>query len=249
MNLAEFRRRLMTDPDSCRDERRSARLEGGERAELAEESDRFEAALGKALRVDPPPGLAEQVILRQSLEGGMATGSHRGRWRGLVALAAVLALAVALTTYTLVDSPGPHGSIDEHLAWHWQYDGPRALAMARSGPATSPDRVDQIMAELGLQLEPELAGQVRLTKFCPTPDGAGAHMILDSPDGPVTLFYMPRTQIASSPQTFELPDGMQAHALNVERGSIALIAATGADMPGLAREIARQLSFPPGMTL
>ena len=100
-----------------------------------------------------------------------------------------------------------------------------------------------------MQLEPELLDQVRLTKFCPTPDGAGAHIVLATASGPVTLYYMPRTRLPSSPASIPLEGGMEAVALNVERGSLAVIADAGTDTPELAREIARQLAFAPGMTI
>ena len=112
-----------------------------------------------------------------------------------------------------------------------------------------PNQVQHVLAEFGVQVEPALLDQVRMTKFCPTPDGAGAHIVLATASGPVTLYYMPRTRVPSSPARIQLDDGMEAVALNVERGSLAVIAESGVDTPELAREIARQLAFAPGMTI
>lgn len=91
--------------------------------------------------------------------------------------------------------------------------------------------------------------KVRLSKFCPTPDGAGAHAVLDTDEGPVTLFYMPRTRVPDAPYSVELPNGMEGWVFNLERGSMALVAEAGRDTPELASEIKRQLSFPPGINL
>ena len=132
---------------------------------------------------------------------------------------------------------------------HWQYDGPQVLAAAAGRVQADPDHVQRVLSEFGVQLEPELLDQVRLTKFCPTPDGAGAHIVLATASGPVTLYYMPRTRLPSSPASIPLEGGMEAVALNVERGSLAVIADAGTDTPELAREIARQLAFAPGMTI
>lgn len=249
MNLLEFKRRLMTDPGDRSPEMRRARASAEEFAEAARESDRFEALLQQALNVPVPHALAEDIILRQSLDKDARHSESRVRlWSQLAAVAAVLALAVALTTFMLL--PG-NSAVDvrQHVAWHWQHDGPQVLAASAGGLQADPDHVQLVLAEFGVELEPHLLAQVRLTKFCPTPDGAGAHIVLATEDGPVTLYYMPRTRLPSSPTSIPLEGGMEAVALNVERGSLAVIAEAGTDTPELARRIARQLAFAPGTTI
>lgn len=244
MNLLDFKRRLMTDPGERSREMRDARSAGEQFADAAQESDRFETVLRRALEVQVPPGLAEEIILRQSLENE----SRRRLWPQLTAVAAALAMAVAVATFMLF----PKNSmvdLQQHVAWHWQHDGPQVLAASAARLQADPDHVQQVLSELGVQIEPELLAQVRMTKFCPTPDGAGAHIVLATASGPVTLYYMPRTRLPSSPASIPLEGGMEAVALNVERGSLAVIAEAGMDTPELAREIARQLAFAPGMTI
>lgn len=248
MNLLEFKRRLMTNPRDRDAEMQQARLVGQDFAEAALESDRFEAVLQRALKVPVPPALAEDIIMHQSLESESPGNSSRRLWGPLAAVAAVLALAVALSTFMLI----PKNSIvelEQHIAWHWQYDGPEVLAASAGRLQADPDHVQKVLAELGVQLEPELLSQVRLTKFCPTPDGAGAHIVLATATGPVTLYYMPRTRLPTSPARMPLEDGMEAIAMNVERGSLALIARSGAATPELVGEISQQFAFAPGMTI
>lgn len=235
----------MTDPYDRGAEMRAARAAGGEFAAAAAASDRFEARLHRALNVPAPHGLAEHIILRNSLE----QDSSQSRWPRLAALAAVLALAVAVTTYTMMPGKTSMGELQQHLAWHWQHDGPQVLATSAGRAHADPSEAQQVLSEFGVQMEPGMLEQVRMTKFCPTPDGAGAHIVLDTDAGPVTLYYMPRTHIPSSPATIRLDDGMQAIAVNVERGSLALIAEPGVDAPELARQISRQLAFAPGMRI
>lgn len=245
MNLSEFKRRLMTDPADRSEEMRAARAAGGEFADAAEASDRFEARLHQALDVPVPHGLADSIILRQSL----AEDSRKPRWPQLTALAAALALAVAVTTFTMLPGKTSMNDLQAHLSWHWQHDGPQALAMSADRAQADPNQVRQVLSEFGVQLESEMLEQVRMTKFCPTPDGDGAHIVLSTESGPVTLYYMPRTRMRSSPARIRLDDGMQAVALNVERGSLALIAEPGVDAPELARRISSQLAFAPGVRI
>lgn len=246
MNLVEFKRRLMTDPTDRSPEMLEARAAGKEFAEAAAESDRFERMLRQALDVPAPQGLADQVILRQSLD---SEAPVRSSWPRLTAMAAAVALAVAVTV-AMITTTGDmisRADLEQHIVWHWQHDGAQFLEAA-TGQMQQAD-IEQIFSELGLQAGPELLDKVRFTKFCPTPDGAGAHIVLATDFGPVTIFYMPRTQIPGSLATVEIDDGMMAFARNVERGSIALIADAGIDIDALARDIAGRLSFAPGMTI
>jgi len=169
------------------------------------------------------------------------------RWAQWGSIAAVLAIAVAVTA--VVMNPATSlADLERHVAWHWQHDGPQVLAASMSGPE-DPDHVQEILSGFGVQLAPEILKQVRLSKYCPTPDGKGAHLVLDGPEGPVTVYYMPRTRLASSPATMSPAEGMQAVALNLERGSIALIAPEDIDLRALAAEIRRHFAVAPGTTI
>ncbi|MGB0515205.1 MAG: DUF3379 family protein, partial [Wenzhouxiangellaceae bacterium] len=218
-------------------------------------SEYFERALQRALDVPVPNALADRIILDQSMSGGSAG------WTRWMSMAAALALAVALTTFGLLERGPDHAmpavadgarptlaELERHIAWHWEHDGPMAVNAAFEQPDES-DHVQFIFSELGVQLEPELLSQVRLSKFCPTPNGDGVHAVLETDQGPVTVYFMPHTRIPTSPATIPLPNGQESLAINLERGSMALIAETGADMPELAREIVRQLTFAPGVTI
>jgi len=245
MNFLEFKRRLMTDPHARDPEMSAARRQGEEFADAAHESDQFEASLHDALNVPVPDKLAEDIILRQSMM--TETRSHRA-WPRYLAVAAALVLAVAVSTFYLVGPDAPEQDLGQHLAWHWEMDGVAALQASQTAPSDA-EHIRRIFGQFGVHLDHELLEKVRLSKFCPTPDGAGAHAVLDTDDGPVTLFYMPNTRVPDAPHAVELPDGMESWVFNVEHGSMALVAEIGVDKPALAREIQRQLHFPPGINL
>jgi len=244
MNLAEFRRKLMTDPHSRDPAFLAARKKDAEFARLAAESDALESQLRAALEVPVPENLAEDILLRQSME----SASSRRKMPVFLAAAAALVLSVGVSLFVLLDSevPGQH-DLAEYMAWHWELDGPRA--MSTSHHATDADQVRRVFGELGVHVEHALADSIRLAKFCPTPDGAGAHVVLETDEGPVTMFYMPRSQAPDAPRQVELPDGMVGWLINLERGSMALIAEADRDTRELADQIQRKLSFTPGMNL
>lgn len=245
MNLAEFKRKLMTDPHSRDPEFLAARENNEECARLAEESARFESRLKKALEVPVPDKLAEDILLAQSME----SSSSKHRMPVLLAMAAALLLAVGIGAFLMFDSEvsGQH-DLAEYLAWHWQLDGADAVATSLHRPSEA-EQIRRVFSDLGVHVEHELMESIRLAKFCPTPDGRGAHAVLETEDGPITLFYMPNSQAPDAPRKVSLPDGMEGWLINLERGSMALIAESGRNARDLADEIQRQLSFTPGVKL
>jgi hypothetical protein len=243
MNLLEFKRRLMTEPGDRSPEMRKARSQDADFAAAAAESEHFEHALKRALDVPTPPGLSDAIILRQSMQGQ----KRSMRWVQLGAVAAVLAIAFGVSQ-VIMDPATSAADLERHVVWHWKHDGPQVLSAALAGREDA-DHVQEILATFGVQIGPELLTQVRLTKYCPTPDGKGVHMVLDSPGGPVTVYYMPQTHLASSPVMMSLEDGMRAAAVNLERGSLTVLAGDGVDPASLAQEIARQMAIAPGTTI
>jgi hypothetical protein len=244
MNLLEFKRRLMTDPHSRDPEFVAARAKGGEFARAAAEADAFERQLHKALDVPMPKKLAENIILRQSME---PTSRLRSAPRYL-AVAAALVMAVAISTIIYLQPGTVHENLHEHLAWHWEMDGPATLALSERSPSDE-NHIRRVFSELGVHLDHELLANVRLTKFCPTPDGAGVHAVLATEDGPVTLFYMPRTSVPGSPRHVTLADGMEGWMVDLPQGSMALIAEAGRDTSALVEDVRSRLSFSPGLSL
>lgn len=242
-----LRRRLMTDPAGAQRAVEAARAEGGELASVVAECRAFEQGIDEALRVAPPHDLQQQLArVPFRADRRLSDGLSKTVW---LAMAASLVLAVAVSVFTLRDAPPTTNSrIAEHLAWHWDHDGPAALMAALEVPS-QPEQVQALLGAFGVQPSAELLNDVRLSKACPTPDGAGAHLVLATGDGPVTLYYMPRTTVPEAGEEHALADGMRAWAFNVDHGSVALVADAERDLPDLGRRIARQLVFPEGRSL
>jgi hypothetical protein len=76
-----------------------------------------------------------------------------------------------------------------------------------------------------MQTASELEEVVSVIKYCPTPDGKGVHMVLNTNDGPVTVIYMPTTEV-NDREVLQFDD-LQAMLVSLEKGSAAIIG-TGA---------------------
>ena len=70
-------------------------------------------------------------------------------------------------------------------------------------------------------MTPEMDRMVGLIKYCPTPAGKGAHMVINTDQGPITVIFMPDTTVTDG-DIVEF-DGMKAQLVSLERGSAAII--------------------------
>jgi hypothetical protein len=113
-----------------------------------------------------------------------------------------------------------HGwnSVEDYVVDHYHHDGLAVLAMADDPLAAD---VSGMLAEFGAAAAPELAGIISVIKNCPTPDGKGVHMILNTDRGLVTVIYMPETPVSDGEQI--LFDDSEAVLVQLRHGSAVII--------------------------
>ncbi len=214
MNSSDFRERLGAEPRKTAAELAPEIAADPRWSAATDEALAFEDQLEAALRA-PQPG-------DDLLEGILAAPSRAGRrlppaW---LAVAASLLLVAGLSSVFLWR--GPAGMpVDEYVRSHYEHDGQAVLAMARA--SHSPADVTAVLASLGVQASPQLAEGIVYIKFCPTPEGKGAHMIVNTGDGPATVIFMPSIQL-DEPLLLSL-DHTQARVIGLETGAAAIIGA------------------------
>ena len=81
----------------------------------------------------------------------------------------------------------------------------------------SASNVEAILAEVDFEALPEFADMIGFIKYCPTPDGKGVHMVLNTERGPVTVILMPATAVDD--RESHLANGMQMRIVSLSRGS------------------------------
>ena len=215
MDFTEFRRRLGAEPMSDDPEVQRARESSPEFEQEAREARQFEEKLAHALRLPEPDGLIEE-LQSLPLSGDARSGSPR--WMRM-ALAASLLLAVGAAGITWNMNRG-WDSVEAYVADHYRHDGYSLLEQANNATAND---VQRMLAALDMEAAPALADIVGVIKYCPTPDGKGVHMVLNTQDGPVTVIYMPETPVTDR-ETLHF-DNVEAVLVELERGSAAIIGA------------------------
>ena len=218
MNFSEFKRRLGAEPRSQDPEFRLARDSSPEFAKAAAEAEAFEDKLERAAHFSCPQGLADELI-------ALGRGPHRpaGRWVALAVAASLLVAFGATVLYRNLNPSWP--SVDAYLVDHYRHHGQLLIDQVDGSVSTEAAR---LLEDLNVQAMPELAGIIGVIKYCPTPDGKGVHMVLNTRQGPVTLIYMPGTRVSDGEMLGF--DAVEALLVDLPAGSAAIIGAPEQDI-------------------
>jgi len=217
MDFSEYLRRLGAEPRSQDPELLAAREQSARHSQAAAAAEAFERQLDAALNV-PVDGAA---LAREALDK-IARREPRAQWRWM-AMAASMLVVAGIAVFLLRASPPQ--DLDLYVQEHFEHDGARVLAMAQDH--FDPEQLRAILAQLGAESTEDLSTKVQFVKFCPTPHGRGAHMVVQSDQGPVTVIYMPDTQVSET--RLVRFDGMQASVIALAAGSAAIIGASNQD--------------------
>jgi hypothetical protein len=211
MNFTEFKRLLGADPWNRDAETLRVRNSAPEFEQAAIKAETFERKLQSALNVKAPSDLLSNI------KGVAHQVPHKRNWVPL-ALAASLLVAVGAVSI-LWQQSHQWESVEAYLADHYAADG--ANLIGRATDSVSEQDIKNIMASLNASAGQQLTGRIKFIKFCPTPNGRGAHMVVSTNNGLITVIFMPDTQVQDG-DTVEF-DQMRAYLVNLEHGSAAII--------------------------
>lgn len=229
MNCSDFQRRLLIDP-------RSPELAAAAQARVCDdaaarltEALAFENRLESALDVPVPTTLIEQILAAVPEDSKVATGGSAKarsvtRWWPL-ALAASLAL-VALVSTSVLRTPNATDALIvasvEHLA-HEPY------ALTRTGRVPEP-LVSRMFTEAGLRVDPSALALAYLNR-CPLQKRWSVHMVMQAPEGPVTVMYVPNEPRVERMDTRQ--DMVAVRTLPFADGALVLLAESSRDFDGI----------------
>ena len=217
MDFSEFKRLLGADPRNRDPAFLQARDLSPEFRDAAAQADRLEGRLERALTLEVPAELLDQIRdIPRAAALHDDQGVVRATWRRF-AMAAGLLIAIGAAGVTWRMNSGWE-SVEDYVIDHYQHDGAAVLARADDRLA---ENVSPMLAEFGADVAPALAGLVNVIKQCPTPDGKGIHMILNTEQGLVTLIYMPKTPVTDGEQISF--DDSEAVLVQLQSGSAVII--------------------------
>ena len=211
MSFSEFKKLMGADPRNRDAETLRARDSAPEFEAVAAEAEAFEQRLEHALHIQVPDELLDRikVISQQPV-----------RQRNWIPLALAASFLVFVGAAGLVWKQSHQwDSVEAYVVDHYSHDGSRVIDQIKGG--ITQQAISKILARLDASADHPLSDHIRFIKFCPTPDGRGAHIVVSTEQGPVTVIYMPNTQVADG-ETVRF-DRMHALLVNLEHGSAAII--------------------------
>lgn len=216
MDYSEYQRLLGADPRNRDPAFLRARESSPEFRDAAAVADRFEAQLERALALEPPVDLIGELSRIPLLDERGSRG-HRAWWP--IAMAASVLLVVGAAGLVWKMQPA-WDTVPDYVVDHYRHDGAMLLARADGHAVVE---VSDMLAAFGVQAAPELAGIVNVVKSCPTPDGKGVHMVVNTDRGLLTVIYMPETSVTDGERLAF--DDREALLVALPRGSAVIIGA------------------------
>ena len=222
MSFSEFKKLMGADPRNRDPETLRARNSAPDFEAAAAEAEAFEEKLQSALHIKPPDDLLAEI------QGISQQPVRRRNW---VPLALAASLLITVGAVGLVwNQSHQWDSVEAYVADHYSHDG--AALVEQATEIVAGQDIAKIMAKLDASADQQLSGRIRFIKFCPTPDGRGAHMVVSTEQGPMTIIFMPNTQVTDGEKVKF--DQMHALLVNLEHGSVAIIGKQSQTVESLA---------------
>ncbi|QIZ77232.1 DUF3379 family protein [Ferrimonas lipolytica] len=192
MDDLEFRRRLFAEPNSQDPQLTAATSLSEQRSQLRDEVRQLDSKIVDALKIDVPEDLAERLLLRQNLTVHQQS-KRRHRWQ--LAAAASVAFVVGITFTLISQRPDNLGA---HAFAHVDHEND---FVAELNEHVSLASLNYKMKPLGGQLA-ALPGDVVYANYCDFQGVRSLHIVMETPQGRVTLFMIPEEGGMNLPSTF-----------------------------------------------
>jgi len=211
MNFSEFKKLIGADPRNRDPETLRARNSAPEFEAAAAQAEEFEEKLQTALLVQPPAGFVDEI---------KSIAQQPARQRKWIPLALAASLLITVGAVGLVWKQSHQwDNIEDYLADHYSHDGYAFVAQAKD--IVAEQDINKIMTSLNASADQQLSGNIMFIKLCPTPDGRGAHFVVRTDQGLMTIIFMPNTPVTDG-EMVEF-DQMHAYLVSLEHGSVAII--------------------------
>lgn len=183
MDDLQFRRAIYADPDCSDKSVLDAAAQDPAKREFWDELKKLDSDIAKASKVDIPAGLAQKLILKQTVEQHKV---ERKRTRVHLALAASIAFAFGIGITTLQEHKVVN--LGEHALAHVYHEGD-GYALKSDGDLGL-SQVNAKLASMGTQFTDKV-GRIYYANFCNFEGLRSLHMVMQGEQGKVSVFVLP----------------------------------------------------------
>ncbi len=234
MDELEFRRRIFSDPSATDPALLQSVKNDSAKAQLQQELLQLDETLHQALNIAVPDDLQARLLLQQQVA---SYRQQRLRKQWLYGVAASVALVLGLVQLRF--EPLHFGQdLGSYALAHVYHEASALLSHNTQMPLTE---VNQLMASFAGRLQ-DFDGKVRYARFCHFRGVRSLHLILDSNEGTVTVFVLPKDHGWQNTGAFA-DDNFHGQSLSLAGADLVLVAARQQQLEPLAGKIQQQFSF------
>ncbi|OJF67511.1 hypothetical protein BK026_01130 [Alteromonas sp. V450] len=232
MDELEFRRRIYADPDTTdSDVLEAAKSDEGKRS-FWNEQKQLDKQLKQALKVDVPEDLASKLIWQQSTD---EFNRYKRRSRWYLAMAASVAFTVGIGLTMWYHQPL---SIGGQALAHMQY---AEMEHAHSLLPVDLNMVNAKLASFGGSFNEMLDG-IEVANYCHLSTVRSLHLIVDTPQGKMSVFVVPQRGDISVPNEFE-DQQFHGQSIKMQHANIMIVGNKDADLSDMKQAITERIQF------
>jgi len=232
MDELEFRRRIYADPNTTDSDVVEAAKSDNSKRDFWNEQKQLDAQLKQAVKVEVPEDLVNKLIWQQSADE-FSRYKRKSRW--YMALAASVAFTVGIGFTMWYHQPVSLGG--QALA-HMQY---AETERAHTFSPVNLEMVNAKLASFGASFTDDI-GKVEVANYCHLSTVRSLHLILDTPEGKMSVFIVPERSDVRVPAEFE-DKQYRGESLTLQHASIMVVGDKHADLENMKKSVADRIRF------
>ena len=232
MDELEFRRRIYADPETTDSDVVEAAKADESKRSFWNEQKQLDKQFKQALKVEVPDDLASKLIWQQSADEFIRY-KRRSRW--YVAMAASVAFTIGIGLTMRYHQPL---SIGGQALAHMQY---AEMEHAHSLLPVDLNMVNAKLASFGGSLSEMLDG-IEVANYCHLSTVRSLHLIVNTPQGKMSVFVVPQRGDISVPSEFE-DSQYHGESIKMRRANVMVVGDKGADLSEVKKAVSERIQF------
>ncbi|GMM68003.1 DUF3379 domain-containing protein [Alteromonas sp. MTD1] len=232
MDDLEFRRRIYADPETTDSDVVEAAKADDNKRHFWNEQKLLDKQLKQSLKVDVPDDLANKLIWQQSADE-FTRYKRRSRWYLAMAASVAFTVGIALTMWHHKPL-----SIGGQALAHMQYAD---MEQAHSLLPVDLNMVNAKLASFGASFNEMLDG-VEVANYCHLSTVRSLHLIVDTPQGKMSVFVVPERGDVTVPSEFA-DKQYRGESLKLQRANVMIVGDKDADLSEMKEAVAKRIQF------
>ena len=232
MDELEFRRRIYADPETTDSDVVEAAKADESKRSFWNEQKQLDKQLKQALKIDVPEDLASKLIWQQSTD---EFNRYKRRSRWYLAMAASVAFTIGIGLTMWYHQPL---SIGGQALAHMQY---AEMETAHSLLPADLDMVNAKLASFGGSFSEMLDG-VEVVNYCHLSTVRSLHLILDTPQGKMSVFVVPERGDVTVPSEFS-DDLYHGESIKMRHANVMIVGDKDADLSEMKKAVSERIQF------